>query len=84
MADDLTITGYALRHKDGKKKAVLALQQLNYEVIAMGDSYNDIRMLQTAEHGILFRPPKSVVAEFPELPITHHYNEIRAVLEPLL
>ena len=83
VADDLTVTGYVLRQADGKQKAALALKQLNYEVIAMGDSYNDISMLQAADHGILFRPPGNVAAEFPALPVTHGYEEIKTVLEPL-
>jgi len=84
VAPDLTVTGYTLRQADGKKKTALALKQLNYEVIAMGDSYNDISMLQAADHGILFRPPENVIAEFPELPVTNGFDEIKTVLEPLL
>jgi len=84
VAKDLTVTGYALRQVNGKQKAALALKQLNYEVIAMGDSYNDSSMLQAADHGILFRPPENVTAEFPDLPVTNGYGEIKAVLEPLL
>jgi len=81
---DLTVTGYTLRQTDGKKKATLALQQLNYEVIAVGDSYNDISMLQAADHGILLHPPENVIAEFPDLPVTNSYDEIMTVLGPLL
>ena len=84
VAADLTVTGYKLRQSDGKKKATVALQQLNYEVIAIGDSYNDISMLQAADHGILFHPPDNVIAEFPALPVTNDYAEVRAALEPLL
>jgi phosphoserine/homoserine phosphotransferase len=84
VAADQTVAGYTLRQADGKKKAALALQQLNYEVIAMGDSYNDISMLQAADHGILFHPPENVIAEFPNLPVTNGYDEIKAVLAPLL
>lgn len=84
VAADQTVTGYTLRQADGKKKAALALQQLNYEVIAMGDSYNDISMLQAADHGILFHPPENVIAEFPNLPVTNGYDEIKAVLAQLL
>lgn len=84
VAPDLTVTGYTLRQNDGKKKTAMALQQLNYEVIAVGDSYNDISMLQAANHGILFRPPENVAAEFPDLPVSNGYTEIRAALEPLL
>ncbi len=84
VAPDLTVTGYTLRQTDGKKKTALALQQLNYEIIAIGDSYNDISMLQAADHGILFHPPDNVVAEFPNLPVTNGYDEIKEALKPLL
>ena len=84
VAGDRTVTGYRLRQSDGKKKAAVALRQLNYEVIAIGDSYNDISMLQAADHGILFHPPDNVIAEFPDLPVTNNYDEIKAALEPLL
>ena len=84
VAADQTVTGYTLRQTDGKHKATLALRQLNYEVIAMGDSYNDISMLKAADHGILFRPPENVIAEFPDLPVTNGYDEIKTVLAQLL
>lgn len=81
---DGTVTGYRLRQKDGKRKAAQALKSLNYEVIAMGDSYNDITMLTEADRGILFRPPDNVVAEFPQFPVTTDYEQLREVLTPLL
>jgi phosphoserine/homoserine phosphotransferase len=78
------ITTYILRQQDGKRHVVEALQRLNYEVVAMGDSYNDISMLQTAQHGILFRPPKNVVAEYPQFPVTTEYGQLREKLAPLI
>ncbi|HBE42346.1 MAG TPA: bifunctional phosphoserine phosphatase/homoserine phosphotransferase ThrH, partial [Bacteroidales bacterium] len=51
------ITDYNLRQPDAKMKVVEALQNLNFQVIAVGDSYNDIQMLRKAETGILFKPP---------------------------
>lgn len=75
-----TVEGYNLRQKEGKKKAVIALKSLDYRVIAIGDSYNDIAMLKEAERGILFRPPANVVTEFPELPVTHKYGELRELI----
>ena len=44
VADDGSISGYNLRQQDGKQKVALALKTLNYRVIAIGDSYNDITM----------------------------------------
>ena len=78
------VVGYRLRQNDGKRHVALSLQQLNFEVIAMGDSYNDISMLRTAQHGILFCPPDNVIAEFPQFPVTRDYATLRQTLEPLL
>lgn len=78
------IADYHLRQKDGKRHVVNALHSLNYDVIAMGDSYNDLTMLQTAEHGILFRPPENVVAEYPQFPVTNTYDELQQALEEVI
>lgn len=78
------IADYHLRQKDGKRHVVNALHSLNYEVIAMGDSYNDITMLQTADHGILFRPPENVIEEYPDFPVTTNFEELQRELEKVL
>ena len=78
------VADYKLRQKDGKRKVAEALAALEYEIIAMGDSYNDISMLKTADHGILFCPPDNVVEEYPELPVTQNYDELREVLSEIL
>jgi phosphoserine/homoserine phosphotransferase len=77
VGPDHNITGYRLRQKDGKKKVVQAMKSLNYRVIAFGDSYNDITMLKEADAAFLFRPPENVVREFPDIPATHAYDELR-------
>ncbi len=61
-----TILDYHLRQPDQKRKAVLALQSLNFRVIAAGDSWNDRTMLQSADHGILFRPPQALIDAEPQ------------------
>lgn len=71
------IKNYKLRMPDQKKESVLALKKLNFHVIATGDSYNDIAMLQAADRGILFRPPGNVVKEFPQFPVTKTYDELK-------
>lgn len=71
------ITDYNLRQKDAKRKVVEALQSLNFRVIAIGDSYNDISMLRKAEKAILFRPPKNVIEENPDLKVVMGYNELK-------
>jgi phosphoserine/homoserine phosphotransferase len=71
------ISGYNLRQEDGKKKVALALQSLNYEVIAIGDSYNDITMLQAADHAILYCPPDNVKEEYRHFPTVYNYVELK-------
>lgn len=78
------IMDYNLRQNDGKRKTVLALRSLNYSIIAMGDSYNDISMLKEADAGILFRPPENVIEEYPEFPVTTRYEELKDILEERL
>lgn len=83
VAPDGTITNYRLRQSNAKRKTVQALQGLNFRIIALGDSYNDIAMLQEADRGILFKPPANVRDEFPDLPATDNYDELRSVLSEI-
>ncbi|MBP8918332.1 MAG: bifunctional phosphoserine phosphatase/homoserine phosphotransferase ThrH [Micropruina sp.] len=71
------IVDYALRMPDQKREAVRRFHELNFQVIAAGDSYNDTSMLGEADAGILFRPPANVIAEFPQFPVTRTYDELR-------
>jgi phosphoserine/homoserine phosphotransferase len=71
------VVGYILRQKDAKRQSVKALQSLNFQVIAVGDSYNDTTMLTQADAGILFRPPDNVIKEFPEFPVTNDYESLK-------
>ena len=74
------ISGYNLRQQDGKKMVAQALKSLNYEVIAVGDSYNDITMLQAADHAILYRPPDNVKGEYSDFPTAYNYAELKELL----
>lgn len=78
------ITDYNLRQKDGKRKVVESLQSLNYKVIAIGDSYNDINMLRKAELGILFNAPQNIIDENKDLRVVNSYDELRKVITELI
>ncbi len=82
--DSGAISDYNLRQADGKRNVVQAFKGLDYEVIAMGDSYNDVAMLAEAHHGILFRPPQNVIQEYPQFPVTTTYDELRKIFGRLL
>ncbi len=74
------IRNYHLRQKDQKRQAVSTLKNLCFRVLAAGDSYNDISMLQEAHAGVFFRPPDSISAEYPAFPVTHTYSELKEQL----
>ncbi len=84
VAADGSISGYNLRQPDGKRKVALALKTLNYRVIAIGDSYNDISMLKTADDAVLFRPPENVQKEFTEFPAVFNYVELKQQLREIM
>jgi phosphoserine / homoserine phosphotransferase len=80
VSKDGSVTGYTLRQKDGKRKAVQALKAMNYRVIAFGDSYNDISMLKEADVSFLFRPPENVSREFSNIPATDTYAGLKEMI----
>ena len=84
MDETNRIIDYKLRQPDPKRKTVEALQSLKYQVIGMGDSYNDISMLKQSDVGILFRPPANVIRDYPELPVANDYQELKSILDRYL
>ncbi len=74
------ISGYRLRIDEGKRRAVTAFRELAFRVVAAGDSYNDTAMLGAADAGILFCPPRNVIEEFPQFPVTTDYEQLRRVI----
>lgn len=84
IGQDGAVLDYNLRQPDAKRQTVLALKDLQYDIIAIGDSYNDIRMLQTADTGLLFNPPDSVTSEYPDLPVSHDYETLKGRIRHIL
>jgi phosphoserine/homoserine phosphotransferase len=78
---DGMLVAYRLRMPDQKREAVRRLRELNFRVVAAGDSYNDTAMLGEAHRGILFHPPENVVREFPQFPVTRSYAELRREID---
>ncbi len=78
------IVDYNLRQKESKMKVAEAMQGLNYKVIGVGDSYNDINMLRKADVGILYCPPQNVINDHSDIPIVYSYDELRQIIEDYL
>lgn len=74
------IIDYQERVLDQKKKTALCFKMMNYDIIAIGDSYNDIGMLVEAEHGIFFRAPEKITKEYPQFPVVHEYSDLKDLI----
>jgi phosphoserine / homoserine phosphotransferase len=84
VGKDGMIAGYRMRQDDPKRCAVAAFQSLNYEVVATGDSYNDISMLEQADASMFFKPSDKVVADYPHIAVARDYAELRSMLTNVL
>ena len=74
------IIDYSLRLADGKRKTVSALSGVGLRTAAVGDSYNDLGMIDEADIGLLFRAPAQIRTERPDLTTTDTYEELEAEL----
>ncbi len=76
-AESGRITDYKLRQANPKRQAIVGFKSMYYRTIAAGDSYNDTTMLAEADAGILFHAPDNVIAEFPQYPAVHTYDDLK-------
>ena len=74
--DDDRVKGFVPRVVDAKKQAVTGYQKLGFHVTAVGDSHNDITMLQQADAGCLFRSPLGLPHKYPDLVPLEAYDEL--------
>lgn len=75
VVDD-AIVGFEPRIKDQKRCAVEALHGLNFRVIAAGDSFNDLSMIDTADVGFLFRAPQRIRDDRSDLAAFDSYDDL--------
>lgn len=80
VADDGRITGYALRQPNPKRHAVLGFKAMQFKVVATGDSYNDVPMLEAADRSWFFGPPANVCRDHPHIPAVHGYAALKEAL----
>ncbi|NDK08600.1 bifunctional phosphoserine phosphatase/homoserine phosphotransferase ThrH [Candidatus Gracilibacteria bacterium] len=84
IIEDNKIVDYKLRIKDQKTEAVKRFKELNFNVIAAGDSFNDTGMLNEANFGFFFKPGKKATDAFPNIPVAQSYEELKTFIEKSL
>jgi len=70
-----TIVGFKLRIRGQKARVVLGFKSAGFRVIGMGDSLNDLSLLEAADHPILFRPVPALRERLPDAPVVQGLDE---------
>ena len=84
VAPDGEILAHKMRISHSKLSAVRAFQSINYETIAVGDSYNDLEMLNASKAGFLFCSTDALKAANPQLIAVEDYDTLlEKILEAL-
>lgn len=84
-AENGDITGYKMRCSESKLTTVKALKSIGYEIIAAGDSHNDLAMIQAGKAGFLFRSTEKIKADYPQIPAYEEYADLmKAIKEVVL
>ncbi len=78
--EDDRIVGYRLRQQDPKRCSVKAFKSLSLNIIAAGDSFNDVSMLEEADAGIFFQAPDNVREQFPQYPLASNYEDLQSLI----
>jgi len=81
IVQDGRIAGYKLRQEQPKRSAVTALKSMRYFVIAAGDSFNDVAMLQEADIGFLFHSPDPIKKQFPQFQPFEAYGDLLSAIK---
>ncbi len=78
------ISGHRPHHLLGKAGAIQHFQRLGFQVLAVGDSYNDLKMLQTADAGILLSPCSGLVERARGMSIVWNLEDLKTELNKWL
>jgi len=73
------IVGWELRIRGRKAMVVQGMKQAGFKIIGMGDSLNDLTLLQSADYPILYRPVQALRDLLPNGVVVHGLDEALAV-----
>lgn len=78
------ISGYEMRCKPSKLITVRKLQEMGFDTIAAGDSFNDLEMIEASSLGILFRTTDQIKRDYPQYPAIETYEEFYQIIHAAL
>ena len=80
---DGKIVGWKLRIRGQKAAVVQGMKSAGFKVIGMGDSLNDLTLLESADYPILFRPVDALRQRLPSAPIAMGLDEALKIFEQI-
>ena len=84
IAPDGSVSGFRMRCEQSKLSTVRALQSVGFETIAVGDSFNDLGMIQAGKKGFLFRTTDQIRRDYPDLPAFEEYGDLLSAIRAAL
>ena len=83
-AENGEVTGFKMRCEKSKLSTVKALQSVGFETIAVGDSFNDLGMIQASKAGFLFRSTEKIRKDYPSIPAYDAYDDLLSAIRKVL
>jgi phosphoserine/homoserine phosphotransferase len=75
VIEDDFIVGYKKRQEEPKKQVIKGFQAMKFECFCMGDSYNDIQMIDQSNGAFIFAPSE-VKASRPDIISFESYDDL--------
>ena len=76
VAENGEVTDFKMRIENSKYSTVKALQSAGVQIIASGDSFNDLGMIRASKAGFLFRTTDAIKEANPDVPALETYDEL--------
>lgn len=80
VAENGEITGFKMRIENSKLTTVKKLQEMGFDTIAAGDSFNDLAMIRASRAGFLFRSTEQIKKDNPDLPAFEEFDDFLAAI----
>jgi phosphoserine/homoserine phosphotransferase len=77
---DGRIKGYRLRIRGRKDKIIGSLREIGFSVVAIGDGWNDERMLRLADTPILFNAPDALAERLPGAHRASTFEDVQRIV----
>lgn len=84
VGDDGMVNDFRMRCVKSKLTTVKGLQDIGYDTIAAGDSFNDLGMIRASKAGFLFKSTDAIKADNPHIPAFEEYDDLLAAIKAAL